>query len=642
MEASDVTPAATDTDQDRSPSVSPLNNDNNKSNDTNNNKDLAGASSDDAGDDSDGSSLGGMDARVPVVAAAARANASSSAPPPPKVAGSMVVWMRALTGDEFPVSVLDEATVLDLKIEVERLRGIPVTAQVLVWRRESLLARDGLRLQQDLHVEHGDALQLLLSMSGGQSIVPSMFMAPTRRRTGRNTSTKQQRSAARKSSSSSSSSTVLYLCRHELDIYLLEIELRLPVRPSTSSTLVGGYVFNGVVEVDELTPDAILTELHRSGSIQLSNIEKLAVDALVTPDISSSESSPVMERRPAPGTKDALDKGGSRASSAGSVVSAASTASVGSLESLFRAAKVSETDGSRPSSGTSLSSSASSSSSQERRPGSGESSMAADRDERRFPSWQSFKDDRPISSIEPRRRTTKANVPHVERPKTCTAATAAAATTTTSINPPTAPKILCAGQGAGNEEEPARPCARLGHHMEQPLATLLQVPSVRLPALGRHPLSIVASGNGNSSSASCASTRIANTTTTSTTTTINATSKPPPPDVVLSPPSSLPSPLSSPAPLQLRPSEEALLLLNSHPHSQLPPPPKERVLTASARCHQCAKRLTFGGSVFRCKCTHTFCADHRYTDRHQCQHDYKKPHQLALARQNPVVVRSKI
>jgi hypothetical protein len=49
----------------------------------------------------------------------------------------------------------------------------------------------------------------------------------------------------------------------------------------------------------------------------------------------------------------------------------------------------------------------------------------------------------------------------------------------------------------------------------------------------------------------------------------------------------------------------------------------DRVLTASARCFKCQKKLTYGGSVFRCKCSHVFCTAHRYSDKHECQYDYK-------------------
>ncbi|KAI8909747.1 hypothetical protein EDD86DRAFT_179341, partial [Gorgonomyces haynaldii] len=58
-------------------------------------------------------------------------------------------------------------------------------------------------------------------------------------------------------------------------------------------------------------------------------------------------------------------------------------------------------------------------------------------------------------------------------------------------------------------------------------------------------------------------------------------------------------------------------------------------------CLQCQKKLG-PAQVFNCKCTGVFCAQHRYSDRHQCSHDYKQDHKQVLERENPVVKRDKI
>ncbi|CAA3029656.1 zinc finger A20 and AN1 domain-containing stress-associated 5-like [Olea europaea subsp. europaea] len=58
------------------------------------------------------------------------------------------------------------------------------------------------------------------------------------------------------------------------------------------------------------------------------------------------------------------------------------------------------------------------------------------------------------------------------------------------------------------------------------------------------------------------------------------------------------------------------------------------------RCSGCRRKVGLTG--FRCRCGELFCADHRYTDRHDCSYDYKAAGREAIARENPVVKAAKI
>ncbi|XP_011087429.1 zinc finger A20 and AN1 domain-containing stress-associated protein 5-like [Sesamum indicum] len=66
------------------------------------------------------------------------------------------------------------------------------------------------------------------------------------------------------------------------------------------------------------------------------------------------------------------------------------------------------------------------------------------------------------------------------------------------------------------------------------------------------------------------------------------------------------------------------------------PPVKRQV----NRCSGCRRKVGLTG--FRCRCGELFCADHRYSDRHDCSYDYKAAGRQAIARENPVVKAAKI
>ncbi|XP_010531421.1 PREDICTED: zinc finger A20 and AN1 domain-containing stress-associated protein 6-like [Tarenaya hassleriana] len=58
------------------------------------------------------------------------------------------------------------------------------------------------------------------------------------------------------------------------------------------------------------------------------------------------------------------------------------------------------------------------------------------------------------------------------------------------------------------------------------------------------------------------------------------------------------------------------------------------------RCSLCRKRVGLTG--FKCRCGHTFCSQHRYSDKHNCVFDYKSAGQDAIAKANPVVKADKV
>ncbi|KAM3337282.1 zinc finger A20 and AN1 domain-containing stress-associated protein 5 [Capsicum galapagoense] len=60
------------------------------------------------------------------------------------------------------------------------------------------------------------------------------------------------------------------------------------------------------------------------------------------------------------------------------------------------------------------------------------------------------------------------------------------------------------------------------------------------------------------------------------------------------------------------------------------------------RCSRadCCKRV--GLIPFRCRCGEVFCSEHRYSDRHDCNYDYKSAGRKAIAKENPVVKAPKI
>lgn len=58
------------------------------------------------------------------------------------------------------------------------------------------------------------------------------------------------------------------------------------------------------------------------------------------------------------------------------------------------------------------------------------------------------------------------------------------------------------------------------------------------------------------------------------------------------------------------------------------------------RCFVCKKKLGLTG--FSCRCDGLFCAVHRYTDKHECNFDYKAMGEKEISEANPVIVAAKL
>jgi hypothetical protein len=61
---------------------------------------------------------------------------------------------------------------------------------------------------------------------------------------------------------------------------------------------------------------------------------------------------------------------------------------------------------------------------------------------------------------------------------------------------------------------------------------------------------------------------------------------------------------------------------------------------APSRCMACKKKVGLLG--FACRCGGTFCSMHRHVDGHACSFDYKTADREKIAKQNPLVVASKV
>lgn len=69
---------------------------------------------------------------------------------------------------------------------------------------------------------------------------------------------------------------------------------------------------------------------------------------------------------------------------------------------------------------------------------------------------------------------------------------------------------------------------------------------------------------------------------------------------------------------------------------QLPP-----VIKKKSRCSECNKRLNIT-NIYDCRCGKIFCAQHRYSEVHHCNYDYKTEGRRLLEQQNPLVQAEKL
>jgi len=58
------------------------------------------------------------------------------------------------------------------------------------------------------------------------------------------------------------------------------------------------------------------------------------------------------------------------------------------------------------------------------------------------------------------------------------------------------------------------------------------------------------------------------------------------------------------------------------------------------RCFSCKKKLGLTG--FSCRCGGLFCAVHRYSDKHECNFDYKAMGEKEISEANPLIVAAKV
>ncbi|WMV55499.1 hypothetical protein MTR67_048884 [Solanum verrucosum] len=59
-----------------------------------------------------------------------------------------------------------------------------------------------------------------------------------------------------------------------------------------------------------------------------------------------------------------------------------------------------------------------------------------------------------------------------------------------------------------------------------------------------------------------------------------------------------------------------------------------------SRCSTCKKKVGLTG--FKCRCGNFYCGSHRYSDKHDCQFDYRSAARNAIAKANPVVKAEKL
>ena len=58
------------------------------------------------------------------------------------------------------------------------------------------------------------------------------------------------------------------------------------------------------------------------------------------------------------------------------------------------------------------------------------------------------------------------------------------------------------------------------------------------------------------------------------------------------------------------------------------------------RCLSCKKKLGLTG--FSCRCGGLYCAIHRYSDKHDCNFDYKAMGEKEISENNPLIVAQKV
>jgi len=124
--------------------------------------------------------------------------------------------------------------------------------------------------------------------------------------------------------------------------------------------------------------------------------------------------------------------------------------------------------------------------------------------------------------------------------------------------------------------------------------------------------------------------------------TATPTPPPPPPALVVTTPAPV-EPSATPAAAK----EASPVSAVAEPAKVRPPsdegtedePPK-KVQVNTSRCWTCNRKIGLTG--FQCKCEFFFCAEHRYSDRHECVFDFKAVGKQQLTKANPMIAPSKL
>ncbi|MCL7023506.1 hypothetical protein MKW94_011445 [Papaver nudicaule] len=102
--------------------------------------------------------------------------------------------------------------------------------------------------------------------------------------------------------------------------------------------------------------------------------------------------------------------------------------------------------------------------------------------------------------------------------------------------------------------------------------------------------------------------------------------------------------VSSPALVLPSSSVESTSLATATPSPSPSEPPVEAlpvvVDALPGRCSTCRKKV--GLTAIKCKCGMTYCATHRYPEKHGCTFDYKALGRNAISKANPVVKAEKL
>ena len=107
------------------------------------------------------------------------------------------------------------------------------------------------------------------------------------------------------------------------------------------------------------------------------------------------------------------------------------------------------------------------------------------------------------------------------------------------------------------------------------------------------------------------------------------------------PPAPPPAPAPEPTPTKVEPTTPVVAVTGPRLEGDDPsdePPKKKQVNTN--RCWTCNKKIGLLG--FQCKCDYYFCAEHRYSDKHECAFDFKALGKQQLTKANPTIAPAKL